>query len=84
MHDILQRRADAVEFQQTIIFAHEHNLPICLLGQGANILISDEGFDGVIVKPALNDITHIPCDDNIGTRYCTNQRNYGCTYRIIV
>ncbi len=51
-----------LEFQQTITFAHEHQLPLCLLGQGANILISDEGFDGIIVKPALNGITHIPCD----------------------
>lgn len=55
---------NAVEFQQTIVFAHEHNLPICLLGQGANILISDEGFDGVIIKPALNTISHSICDDS--------------------
>ena len=45
------------ELQYAIAFAHEHALPIFVLGSGANILISDEGCDGLVIKPNMTDIT---------------------------
>jgi UDP-N-acetylmuramate dehydrogenase len=47
----------AQEFQEAIIYATHHDLEIFILGQGANILISDEGFDGIVIRPFLTDIT---------------------------
>lgn len=47
----------AQEFQEALIFAREQALPIFVLGQGANILISDEGFDGLVIRPALDTIS---------------------------
>jgi UDP-N-acetylmuramate dehydrogenase len=44
------------QFQEAIIYASVHNLPIFMLGQGANILISDEGFDGLVIRPTLTNI----------------------------
>lgn len=44
------------EFQQALCFAKEHNLDLFLLGNGANILISDDGFDGLVIHPQLNEI----------------------------
>lgn len=44
------------EFQESLIFAQKNNLPIFLLGEGANILISDEGFDGLVIQPKLKAI----------------------------
>lgn len=44
------------EFAQAIHFAQINSLPIFVLGKGANILISDEGFDGLVIQPQLNDI----------------------------
>lgn len=44
------------EFSQAVAFAQQQGLDIFVLGQGANILISDEGFDGLVIRPALNDI----------------------------
>jgi UDP-N-acetylmuramate dehydrogenase len=41
------------QFQEAIIYATTHNLPIFMLGQGANILISDDGFDGLVIRPLL-------------------------------
>lgn len=46
-----------VEFQHAIAFAQDQNLPIFVLGQGANILISDAGFDGLVIRPQLKKIT---------------------------
>ncbi|MCB9493656.1 MAG: UDP-N-acetylmuramate dehydrogenase [Epsilonproteobacteria bacterium] len=45
------------EMQQALRFAHESNSDIFLLGQGANILMSDEGFGGLVLRPQLNNIT---------------------------
>ncbi len=45
-----------LEFQEALEFAHKNNLQIFVLGEGANVLISDEGFDGLVIKPALKDI----------------------------
>lgn len=44
----------AQEFQSALHFAQENNLPVFILGQGANILISDEGFDGLVIRPMIN------------------------------
>lgn len=44
----------AQEFQDALAYAHVHQLPIFVLGHGANILISDEGFDGLVIRPQLN------------------------------
>ncbi len=53
----------ASEFQYALEFAQKNTLAICLLGQGANMLISDEGFDGIIIRPALNAISHTVLND---------------------
>jgi UDP-N-acetylmuramate dehydrogenase len=39
------------DFQTSLLFAHKKQLPIFFLGQGANILIADSGFDGLVVHP---------------------------------
>ncbi len=41
----------AFEFQQALTFTKERNLELFFLGEGANVLISDEGFDGLIIHP---------------------------------
>lgn len=43
----------AQEFQYALHFARENKLQLFMLGHGANILISDEGFDGLVIRPAL-------------------------------
>ncbi len=45
------------EFQQALNFATQHNLEIFILGHGANILVSDEGFDGLVIQPKLQNLT---------------------------
>jgi len=45
-------------FAQSLDFANTYNLELFVLGKGANILISDEGFDGLVLRPALQQISH--------------------------
>lgn len=47
----------AQEFAQALQFAQVNKLEIFVLGGGANILISDDGFDGLVIRPALHEIT---------------------------
>lgn len=46
------------EFQEVIQFACQHNFPVKVIGVGANILISDEGYEGIIIKLPTSGITH--------------------------
>ena len=39
------------DFQEALAFAHKNNVAIFVLGQGANVLISDDGFDGLVIRP---------------------------------
>lgn len=39
---------NAVSAGRLFSFAHEHNMPFLVLGKGSNMLISDDGFDGVV------------------------------------
>jgi UDP-N-acetylmuramate dehydrogenase len=54
----------AHEFTQALTFAQEHNLERFILGLGANILISDNGFDGIVIRPQLKKIFY-SFDNNI-------------------
>lgn len=48
--------ASVAEFQQAVAWAQEQQLALFVLGEGANILVSDAGFDGLVIRPALRDI----------------------------
>lgn len=47
-------------------FAHQNNLTLKVVGNGSNLLVSDNGFNGVILSiKGLNDITHYQKGDII-------------------
>ena len=73
------------EFKQALEYAQKNNLEIFILGDGANILISDDGFDGLVIHPQLKEIFH---KDNLVTagsgalmedliEYCLNNNLVG-------
>ena len=41
---------------EALKFVEENNLPVFILGGGSNVLISDEGFDGLVLQIALRGI----------------------------
>lgn len=45
---------DEVKFICTI--AKQKNIPICLIGNGTNILVSDKGIRGIVLKLNLNEV----------------------------
>lgn len=55
---------NTLEFQQALIFARENNLETFILGDGANILICDDGFDGLVIKPKIKDLSIINQDES--------------------
>lgn len=55
----------AQEFQRAIEYANQEELPIFILGKGANILMSDEGFEGLVVQPNLNEIQILSSPDQV-------------------
>ena len=46
------------EFQQALRQAQAENLDLFVLGDGANVLISNEGFDGLIIQPNFTKLWH--------------------------
>jgi UDP-N-acetylmuramate dehydrogenase len=60
----------AEEFAQALEFARQKELPIFVLGSGANILISDDGFDGLVIRPALTDCSHVALDETHALLTC--------------
>ena len=48
----------AHQMAQALQFAKESQLSLFVLGSGANILISDDGFDGLVIRPQLSTIVH--------------------------
>jgi len=44
------RVTNVAELQQSLDYARDQNLATLILGGGSNVLISDEGFDGLIIK----------------------------------
>jgi UDP-N-acetylmuramate dehydrogenase len=46
------RRETVDELHETLVFARERELPVAAVGLGSNLLVADEGFDGLVVKLA--------------------------------
>jgi len=44
------------ELQEAVVLAHEKSLPIFVLAGGTNLLISDTGYDGLVLKPHLQNM----------------------------
>ena len=60
----------SLAFGQALSFARTHELALFVLGQGANCLISDAGFDGLVIRLALNQITlEAPLESPTSTNY---------------
>lgn len=51
------------DFIDAIKFATNNRLSLFVIGQGANILVSDNGFDGLIIVPKLQNISHNTLDE---------------------
>jgi len=49
--------ADDADIREALAFAEEKKLPWCLLGQGSNLLASDGGYDGVVIRPLASGIS---------------------------
>lgn len=56
---------DGPEFSAALGFAREQGLDIFVLGQGANILIADHGFDGLVIRPALKQLVCNPVESTV-------------------
>lgn len=53
------------EFKEILNWALVNQCPIHVLGSGANSLISDEGFEGLLIKPLINNVSIVDCSENI-------------------
>jgi len=49
--------ANAQEFHKAFLFAKNQNLELEIIGKGANLLISDEGFDGLMVRSGMRSLS---------------------------
>lgn len=47
----------AEQLQKALTFAQDKQLELFILGKGANILVSDNGFNGLVIQPHLKQIT---------------------------
>jgi UDP-N-acetylmuramate dehydrogenase len=44
------RPASVEELEETLAWAREQELPVATVGLGSNLLVADEGFDGLVLK----------------------------------
>ncbi len=56
---------------EALAFAEEKGFPVFILGGGSNVLISDAGFDGLVINIALTGVSGF--EEKDGTRYVTAQ-----------
>src|SRR3989344_2511924 len=54
------------EVREALAFAHAHALPLLVLGGGSNIVVSDDGFDGLVLAPRIAGITTEARGDHLG------------------
>lgn len=45
------------ELKEALLFARRQRLPFCILGGGTNLLVSDAGFDGMVIRMQMEGIS---------------------------
>jgi len=60
--------ASEEEIAEAASWAEEHAVKLFVLGGGSNLLVSDAGFDGLVVRVALRGITAQDAADSTGER----------------
>ncbi len=53
------------ELAEAVSFAKKNNHPIFILGEGSNVLISDKGFSGLVIKIEIKGIEEIDQDGKV-------------------
>lgn len=53
------------ELAEAVEFSKDNSLPIFVLGGGSNVLISDDGFDGLVIKMNICGIRHDVSDGHV-------------------
>lgn len=46
--------ASEEELREVLRYTRERNLPLLIIGEGTNILMKDEGFRGMVIKPGIH------------------------------
>ncbi len=74
----LSRPATSQELQDAVQFANERELPILVLGKGANMLVSDEGVAGLVIQPNLQGIAFDGMQVTAGAGVCLDTLINAC------
>ncbi len=53
------------ELRDAVKFAKSKKLPFCVVGAASNMLVSDHGFDGVVIRMLFRTISIDPTDDTL-------------------
>jgi len=56
---------NVAELREAVVFAKKNKLPLFVLGGGSNVLISDQGFPGVVIKMEIGGIEYDDIGDSI-------------------
>jgi UDP-N-acetylmuramate dehydrogenase len=51
---------DLDDLKEALAFAEEKKMPVTILGGGSNILVNEQGFDGLVVKMEMKGIKFFP------------------------
>ncbi len=60
----LEARSEA-EVRQGLDYAQQHRLPLFVLGGGSNLVVSDDGWPGLVLKIAVPGITQQPANGKV-------------------
>ena len=58
--DFFINTQNSKEFAEAIEYGQKNNLPITILGNGSNVLISDSGIRGLVIKNDSDEIELLP------------------------
>lgn len=71
--DFFCKVSSVLMLKEAINFAQKNNLPIFVLGDGSNILISDKGFRGLIIKMEIKGIIFKDKNKKVSVEVCVGE-----------
>ena len=75
--EVLIKVKTVEDLKKILIFAKENNVKLTIIGNGSNILVLDEGIEGIVLKIELKklEITELENKDEIGVKVGAGNKN---------
>lgn len=78
--DIYIKATQIQDIKMILQFARENNIPLTVIGNGSNVLVTDKGIRGIVLEVGINEKRFIKKEDGMQVNIRSRRKTYSTFY----